>query len=134
MSSLLWLAAAVAYGPPAPVTAKEAIDNADRYYQVGERRRVPCPESTEDNIVVCSDIVDPGTQQVDRVESEGPGAVPRAPDLEPKYAPGNIVNVKGCFIPPCPRPMPILIDLKAIPEAPPGSDADRIAKGEIPGP
>lgn len=39
------------------------------------------------------------------------------------------VTFKGCFIPPCPKPMPILIDVKALPEAPPGSDADRIARG-----
>jgi hypothetical protein len=35
----------------------------------------------------------------------------------------------GCLPGSCPPPMPELIDLKAIPEAPPGSDADRIGRG-----
>lgn len=48
-------------------------------------------------------------------------------DFEPYY-PGVVV-ARGCFIPPCPPPMPVLIDLKAIPEAPPGSDADRVGRG-----
>jgi hypothetical protein len=30
--------------------------------------------------------------------------------------------------------MPVMIDLKAIPEAPEGSDADKIAKGEMAAP
>ena len=36
-----------------------------------------------------------------------------------------------CLVPPCPPEQPYLIDLSSIPEAPAGSDADRIAKGEI---
>lgn len=41
----------------------------------------------------------------------------------------GVAVARGCFIPPCPRPMPVLIDVAALPEAPPGSDADRIARG-----
>ncbi len=129
MSSLLWLAAATVYGPPATVTAEQAIDTSDRYYSAGPPPREPCPESAPDHIVVCPDMVDPETMRVEHEVGQGPSNVPRAPDLEPHYPPGNIVNVKGCFIPPCPRPMPVMIDLKAIPEAPPGSDAERIGKG-----
>ena len=51
-------------------------------------------------------------------------------DMAPMVGIGAIF--RGCFIPPCPRPMPILIDLEALPEAPPGSDADRIARGLAP--
>lgn len=36
-----------------------------------------------------------------------------------------------CFVPPCPKPPSYIIDLSTIPEAPPGSDADKIAKGEM---
>ncbi len=36
-----------------------------------------------------------------------------------------------CLIPPCPPPPAYMIDLSTIPEAPVGSDADKIAKGEI---
>ncbi|WP_043604158.1 hypothetical protein [Novosphingobium sp. Rr 2-17] len=36
-----------------------------------------------------------------------------------------------CFIGPCPPPAAYMIDLSSIPEAPAGSDADKIAKGEL---
>ncbi|MDJ0644277.1 MAG: hypothetical protein QNJ15_15795 [Erythrobacter sp.] len=40
------------------------------------------------------------------------------------------VTLSGvCVIPPCPRESALLIDVEALPEAPPGSDADRIARG-----
>jgi len=34
-----------------------------------------------------------------------------------------------CFVPPCPKPPAYMVDFSEIPEAPPGSDADRIARG-----
>ena len=55
---------------------------------------------------------------------------PRAPDFTPVY-PG-IVVARGCFIPPCPPPKALMIDIAALPEAPAGSDADRIARGLAP--
>ena len=69
----------------------------------------------------------PGREQLDSVKSTYDG-LPRAPDLRPVY-PGPVV-ARGCFIPPCPPPKMIFIDVKALPEAPPGSDADLIASGE----
>ena len=69
----------------------------------------------------------PGREQLDSVRSTYDG-LPRAPDLRPVY-PGPVV-ARGCFIPPCPPPKMIFIDVKALPEAPPGSDADLIARGE----
>jgi len=51
------------------------------------------------------------------------------PDLAPKY-PGPVVG-RGCFIPPCPKGPLYIIDLSQIPLPPPGSDADKIAKGEM---
>ena len=41
----------------------------------------------------------------------------------------GIVVARGCFIPPCPPPPAYIIDFDSLPEAPPGSDADRIARG-----
>ncbi len=39
-------------------------------------------------------------------------------------------TVRGvCAVPPCAPPPALLIDVGALPEAPPGSDADRIARG-----
>ena len=37
-----------------------------------------------------------------------------------------------CIVPPCPPPPVYMIDVTALPEAPPGSDADRIARGLAP--
>ena len=34
-----------------------------------------------------------------------------------------------CVIPPCPKPPAYMIDFATLPDAPPGSDADRIARG-----
>ncbi|MEM6586509.1 MAG: hypothetical protein AAF692_12225 [Pseudomonadota bacterium] len=46
---------------------------------------------------------------------------------------GSLVTItvtkKGCFVGPCAPEQPLFIDVEALPEAPPGSDADRIAKG-----
>ena len=70
----------------------------------------------------------PGRETLDSVKSTYDG-IPRAPDLRPVY-PGPVV-ARGCFIPPCPPPKMIFIDVKALPEAPAGSDADLIAKGEM---
>ena len=45
---------------------------------------------------------------------------------------GVTMSIKGCFIPPCPPPPALIIDVEALPEAPKGSDADRIARGLAP--
>ena len=70
----------------------------------------------------------PGRETLESVRSTYDG-LPRAPDLRPVY-PGPVV-ARGCFIPPCPPPKMIFIDVKALPEAPAGSDADLIARGEL---
>lgn len=56
----------------------------------------------------------------------------RAPDV----AGGGIFKGKAtasgmCVVGPCPPEQPLIIDLSAIPEAPEGSDADKIAKGRL---
>ena len=134
MSSMLWAAAAAA-ATPTQVTSEEMIERARSFYSLEqETAQEVCPESNEDEIVVCRETGDPDRYRVPSDTDRGvvKDHVPRAPDLEPKY-PGVVV-AKGCYIGPCPRPMPVMIDLKAIPEAPEGSDADRIAKGEMAAP
>lgn len=56
---------------------------------------------------------------------------PRAPDVFGITNQGVTV-ARGCFIGPCPPPPAYIIDVEALPEAPPGSDADRIARGLAP--
>ena len=68
----------------------------------------------------------PGREQLESVQSTRDG-IPRAPN----FAKPSCKGQPGCFsfgkVPP---PM-IFIDVKALPQAPPGSDADLIAKGEM---
>lgn len=121
-----------------PATAEQALRTAQEAYGPPDSQaRADCPQQKAgEEIVVCAQIED---QAQFRVQSSGDldpegagsrGGVPRAPDVGTVY-PGVVVAT-GCFIPPCPPPMPPLIDLKAIPEAPPGSDADRVARGLAP--
>lgn len=55
---------------------------------------------------------------------------PQAPDVAGAGIFRGPATVGGlCIIPPCPPPKAVIIDVEALPEAPPGSDADRIARG-----
>ncbi|AWW73074.1 hypothetical protein CD351_01390 [Erythrobacter sp. KY5] len=58
---------------------------------------------------------------------------PQAPDVDNTHHPfvgsGLTILLTGCFIPPCPGPHPLMIDVEALPPPPEGSDADRIARG-----
>ena len=98
-----------------------------------------CKREAENSreIVVCADPDRnnrdrlPLRNETDTAKSTRNG-VPRAPDLDD-------LNCKTHPRGPCfsfgRAPPPIYyIDLSKIPEAPPGSDADKIAKGEIPAP
>ena len=120
------------------ITAEQAVAAAKEVYGPPDLRpKAECPPPTlGGEIVVCGQAED---QSKYRVQSSGDldptgagarGGGPRAPDLGTVY-PGMVV-ARGCFIPPCPPPMPVLIDLKALPDAPPGSDAERVGQGLAP--
>ncbi len=49
----------------------------------------------------------------------------------PQFDKGSCQGQLGCFIGGGVPPPAYIIDMKAIPEAPAGSDADRVAKGEM---
>jgi hypothetical protein len=130
MSSMLWAAAALAAGP-APMTAEELIERARSYYAAEEPDAPICPEGSEDEIVVCREVGDPDRYRVPSDTDRGvpKNEVPRAPDVS-----GLPDCSSGCMrVGKTPR-RPLLIDLDTIPEAPPGSDADKIAKGEMAAP
>ena len=61
---------------------------------------------------------------------------PRTPDVAGPgitgAGAGVGVVVKGCFIPPCPPPPAYMIDFAALPDTPPGSDAERVGQGLAP--
>jgi len=132
----LLLASPLAAQEAPPVTAEQVLSDARRAYALtasGAPAECPMPKPGEE-IVVCAQQDDPerfraaSSSDLDPTGAGARGGVPHA-DVETRY-PGVAV-ASGCFIPPCPPPMPVLIDLKGIPEAPPGSDADRIARGEL---
>lgn len=123
-------------------TAEQVSAEAEAVYGPADSRAKPaCPAPTPGGeIVVCGETEDSSKYRVQSsgdLDPTGKGASgpPRAPDLFNLPVPpmvGLTMTTKGCFIPPCPSPMPLLIDLKAIPEAPPGSDADRVGRGLAP--
>jgi len=131
-------AALCAQDAPPQVTAERVVQDArEAYGPPDTRTRETCPpQKPGEEIVVCAEQQEqsqfrvPSSGDLDPTGAGARGGVPRAPDVGHVY-PGMVV-ARGCFIPPCPPPMPKIIDLKAIPEAPPGSDADRVAQGLAP--
>lgn len=101
-------------------------------YQVPPERD-PCAEAaSEGEIVVCArrdnerhrispSSSDPGSAAALR------DGLPRAPQLDR----GSCKGQAGCMVGGWAPPPIYIIDLKAIPEAPEGSDADKVAKGEV---
>jgi hypothetical protein len=132
MSSILMAAAAAAAAASAPptVTADEAMARARALFaSAPPRKPAPCQPSTGDEIVVCVQQEDPATQYVPSDTDNGStdDGTPHAPDVSglPDCSAASFCTRVGKT----PR-HPLIIDLKAIPEAPPGSDADKIARGE----
>lgn len=128
---------------PAAARAQDAIDVkvAERLAaaQAAYGAVAPSPRCTggsDDEIVVCAPG-DSGRYRVPSTAETDPfsraarraldGNLPTAPDLAPHYPGVSVAH--GCFIPPCPGPPVYAIDVKAIPEAPEGSDADAVANG-----
>ena len=68
----------------------------------------------------------PGREQLDSVQSTFNG-IPRAPN----FAKPSCKGQPGCFSFGKVPPSMIFIDVKSLPEAPAGSDADLIARGEM---
>ncbi|HCF25285.1 MULTISPECIES: hypothetical protein [unclassified Novosphingobium] len=113
---------------------EQRIETAKQLYGVPDPRLRCRPKPGSDEIVVCRDRGE--DQQVGRSDPdpntmEGrralDGGVPRAPQFDKGYC-------KECphfgSVPP-----PVYyIDVTKLPEAPPGSDADKIAKGEMEAP
>lgn len=132
---------------PFPTRAQDGVDTSteevmERARQaIGpispEQQRKACRnQETDGEIIVCapgdadkqfrvqsSSELDPTSRQATR------DGVPRAPDLAPRY--GGVTVARACFLPPCPPPKMYMIDLGSIPETPAGSDAEKVAKGEM---
>lgn len=132
------LLAAPARSDPPPAapgrTAEEMIDTSKQVY--GEQRvESSCAKHDADEIVVCLDRrtdqrvpstaeTDPNSAAARRFKD---GGVPTAPQLDGGYCPS--CQHFGSVPPPA-----YYVDVSALPQAPEGSDADRISKGEAPAP
>ena len=129
---LAWPGAARAQNPESELDRRvqERIGAQQATTDLGDKR---CALGNADasEIVVCARRNDgrdryPGREQLESVQSIRDG-IPRAPD----FAKPSCKGQPGCLsfgkVPP---PM-VFIDVRALPVAPPGSDADLIAKGEM---
>jgi len=106
--------------------AQECEDNADAATISGD-------------IVVCRRLGESGENYYSGSRTEAQKRYARETAFQgdpqaPNVAGGGIfrgpATVSGqCLIPPCPPPPALLIDVESLPEAPEGSDADRIARG-----
>lgn len=85
---------------------------------------VVCVDRGEDLRVPTTAESDPSSLAARRARNNG---VPLAPQLDR----GSCKGQPGCIVGGWAPPPLYLIDLKAIPEAPEGSDADKVAKGEL---
>lgn len=86
---------------------------------------VVCVDRGEDLRVPSTADSDPSSLAARRALNNG---IPRAPQLDR----GSCKGQAGCMIGGWAPPPIYVIDPTAIPEAPEGSDADKIAKGEMP--
>lgn len=137
---------------PAAALAQDAGDAADRkvaemleqakaVYGVPDPRQRCRPKPGSDEIVVCvdrgEDLVVPSTAESDPYSRAArralDGDIPSAPDVSTIQCRRGADGVcRGNF---GGAPPPVYyIDVTALPEAPPGSDADRIARGELAAP
>lgn len=131
--------AALAQSDPADLDSKVAarLESAKSAYGVPDPRLRCRPKPGSDEIVVCVDRgedlrVDRGPPDPNTLEGRRAlnGGVPRAPQFDRGSCKGKPGCITGGWVPP-----PVYYtDVSALPEAPPGSDADRIAKGEMPEP
>lgn len=126
---------------PAPAAAQaaatpddrvaEMLARADEAYGAVEPRKT-CDSGNPDEIVVCA-RTDSSRYRVPSTTQSDPGSrealrtgMPRAPQLDR----GSCRGQPGCMVGGWAPPPVYYIDLKALPEAPEGSDADQVAKGE----
>lgn len=129
-------------GPVDPDAIDQAVaqrlETAKQAYGVPDPRLRCRPQAGSDEIVVCrdrgEDLVVPSTSESDpdslAARRALNGGIPRAPQFDRGSCRGKPGCITGGWAPP-----PVYyIDVTKLPEAPEGSDADRIAKGEVPAP
>ncbi|WP_235522868.1 hypothetical protein [Novosphingobium sp. Leaf2] len=150
IAAAAWSACSPALAQEAPATAQTAGTSATDDSAIAEkmlgaggrvtpdRSRSQCLRTMkEGEITVCAPAPDqfriPSTADDDPTGSAGTrdGRL-HTPDVAGNGIFKGKATMSGkCFIPPCPPAPVYMIDLASIPIAPAGSDADKIAKGEL---
>lgn len=131
-------------GPPQPVTVPQPRRVLDLMITVPRNESdqllaEDCEEEADaariaNEIVVCRQLGE-GTDGSWNKEEFEQGYAQRTQGEQPVDVAGGGIfrgpaTVSGlCVIPPCPPEAALIIDVEALPEAPEGSDADRIARG-----
>lgn len=126
--------------PDRQITAEEAIED---YFEVyGPEPPEPevaydCDEPVGDEIVVCAALEEQAQFRVPSSLDKGDESHLEWSGEPPDVAGPGIfkgkATVSGCIKEvTCPPPPAYIFDITALPEPPPGSDADKIAKGEKP--
>ncbi|WP_284123762.1 hypothetical protein [Parerythrobacter aestuarii] len=128
--------------PPEPGTAETAFADAEKVY--GPPPPEPevaadCDDPSGDEIVVCAALEEQEQFRVPSSLDEGKedhlAWTGDPPDVAGPGIFKGKATVSGCIKGvTCPPPPAYIFDITALPEAPPGSDADKIAKGEMPEP
>ncbi len=142
MFLVIWSCAAQAQQQP-KVTAEQVIKSARDAYGPPAPKPACAPQKGNE-IVVCAKDQDnsqfrvKSTAELDPTSKQAlDDGLPRAPDVSGPGIFKGKATIGGLCIPglqKCPPPPALIIDVSALPQAPAGSDADKIAKGEIPPP
>ena len=111
------------YGPPPPM--EDCSDEQEAAILSGEI--IVCRRKVDQNRFLTLSDDEAQTRYAEETMNMGD---PPPPDVAGPGIFKGPATVSGlCFIPPCPREPALIIDVTALPKAPPGSDADRIARG-----
>lgn len=123
------------------VTAEQALAAAQQAY--GPAPPEPevafaCQNPAPGEIVVCAALEEQSQFRVPSSLDEGDDSHlswdGRPPDVSGPGIFKGPATISGCIKGiNCPPPPAYYFDITALPEPPPGSDADKIAKGEVPG-
>jgi hypothetical protein len=108
----------------------DVVDRARHYFGIARSVTGCSSARTNDEIVVCG-IRKPDPRYAPPPPAASPDAKTIALGAPPSGRGAGVgVRIKGCILQKCPREL-YFIDLNTIPEPPPGSDADKIARGEM---
>ncbi|MBO9671437.1 MAG: hypothetical protein J7485_13065 [Sphingobium sp.] len=128
-----WLASAAPGFAADPDNADvSAVTNAKQYLGITSAD-LDCPPSAVDGaITVCgkrkaSPRIDPPERDTTAGRPDAKTTALGSPPIPPRPP---SVTIGICFLQKCPK-KPYYIDVSALPKAPPGSDADKIARGEM---